>query len=207
MKKLLTFLAPLTLVAALLGGCSDSNVPKEGEQYTVVPTPTENVADVIEVFSLGCGHCRNMEQVLPTLKELAKTDVEQMHVTFNESAQIAAYMFYTAAFQMDGKPSPEIKEDLFAFIQGGSEGLDATQREAKIKEIFSKYNIKSPFDLTETEQQTVYNLMKTANEFENNARVTSVPVFIVKGKYMIQSDKHESVEEIATTIRYLIDNK
>ena len=186
-----------------LTGCSEPGVPQQGVKYTVVETPTENIADVVEVFSLGCGHCRNMELMLPEIKKLADVDIDQVHVTFNESAQYAAYLYYTAAIQSGGKPSPELKEALFKFVQEQAAQLDEEGRKNKLDEIFAQYEMVSPFALNDEQKKAVYQQMSEANQLEQNAKITSVPSFLVQGKYLVQNSAHDSLEDLANTISYL----
>ena len=200
------FASTLFLLVALTG-CSENEMPKEGVKYTVVETPTEGVADVVEVFSLGCGHCRNMELMLPEIKKLAEVEIDQVHVTFNESAQYAAYLYYTAAVQSNGKPSSELKESLFGFVQEQAADLDEEGRKNKLDEIFSQYDLVSPFDLNDEQKEQVYQQMTSANQLEQNAQITSVPSFLVKGKYLVQNGAHDSLEDLANTIRFLSEKQ
>ncbi|MGF1704128.1 thiol:disulfide interchange protein DsbA/DsbL [Photobacterium makurazakiensis] len=203
MFKLIIRFTTLAALALALIGCGDSTTPQEGVNYTVVPNPTENAANVVEVFSLGCGHCRNMETMLPEIKKMAEVDIDQVHVTFNESAQIAAYIYYTAAIQMDGKPSPEMKEALFAYVQDSAHDMTDEARQAKLGEIFGEFGITSPFEITDEQKQAVYEQLQAANDLVVNAEINSVPAFLVQGKYLVENSAHENLEDLAGTIRYL----
>ncbi|MGR5065214.1 DsbA family protein [Photobacterium sp. DNB22_13_2] len=207
MNTLTKILASTLFLLVALTGCSESEIPKEGEKYTVVATPTEGIADVVEVFSLGCGHCRNMELMLPEIKKLADVDIDQVHVTFNESAQYAAYLYYTAAIQSNGKPAAELKEALFAFVQDQAADLDEESRKNKLDEIFSQYDLVSPFDLSDEQKEQVYQQMTNANQLEQNAKITGVPAFLVKGKYLVENGAHDSLEDLANTIRFLSEKQ
>ncbi|PSW21521.1 peptide permease [Photobacterium sanctipauli] len=203
MYKLITrFIALFALSFALIG-CGDNSIPQEGVKYKVVPTATPNAANVVEVFSLGCGHCRNMEMMLPDIKQLADVEIDQVHVTFNESAQIAAYIYYTAAIQMDGKPSAEMKEAMFAYVQDSPQDMTDEERQAKLGEIFGEFGLVSPFEINDEQKQAVYEQLQAANELVVNAVVNSVPAFLVQGKYLVENSAHESLEDLANTIQYL----
>src|SRR5690606_14139282 len=97
------FVSLLMAAAAIftLVACSDTSQPKEGAQYQTLPTSLEafDLPAVTEVFSLTCGHCLTMEEVIPQLEEQTKQKFGKLHVTFNESAQISAFIFYTAVMQ------------------------------------------------------------------------------------------------------------
>ncbi|MGF1788453.1 thiol:disulfide interchange protein DsbA/DsbL [Photobacterium swingsii] len=201
MKKILL---PLFVSLLALVGCNDTSTPKEGVQYTTVATPiTSTTAPVMEVFSLACGHCRNMDKILPEIQKLADTDIEQVHVTFNESAQLGAYIFYTAAIQSNGHPKPELMEQLFAYTQDKPEGATEEDRKAQLVAIFNQHSLLSPYEISEEQHKQVFKEMAKAEQVVTNAEIASVPAFVVKGKYLVQSDAHESLEDLANTIKYL----
>ncbi|WEM43703.1 thioredoxin domain-containing protein [Photobacterium sp. DA100] len=207
MNTLTKIFASVLFLLVAVTGCSETDTPKEGVKYTLVATPTAGIADVVEVFSLGCGHCRNMELMLPEIKKLAEVDIDQVHVTFNESAQYAAYLYYTAAIQSSGKPSADLKEALFSFVQEQAAGLDEEGRKNKLDEIFGQHDLVSPFALNDEQKELVYQQMTNANQLEQNAQITSVPSFLVKGKYLVQNGAHDSLEDLANTIRFLSEKQ
>lgn len=218
-----TIFKPLVLLFVsffVLAGCSDDGSPKEGNQYSIIPTPMAEMPDVVEIFSLACGNCRNMETMIPAIQDMAKVDILKTHVTFNESAQRAAYVYYAAEIQSDGKPSTEMMEELFAYTQEGgdehnhaaeegkeaeepAEAMTPAQKKAQMIAIFEKYNMKSPIDLSEAEHEAVYQKMLGAETIVTNTNIASVPAFLVKGKYLVNSAAHETLEELSATIAYL----
>lgn len=201
MKKILI---PFLLTLLALTGCGDNSTPKEGVEYTTIKTPLTNTsAPVIEVFSLACGHCRNMETILPEIQKMTDSDIQQVHVTFNKSAQVAAYIYYTAVIQSEGHPDPKLMEQLFAYIQDTPAELDETARKAKLMGIFKDFQLKSPFELSEEQHKQVYQQLTKAETVVENAEIVSVPAFLVQGKYLVKSEAHESLEDLASTIQYL----
>ncbi|MDX2320808.1 MAG: thiol:disulfide interchange protein DsbA/DsbL [Moritella sp.] len=203
-----------------LAGCSDDNNPKEGNQYTIIPMPMADLPDVVEIFSLACGNCKNMESMIPAIEDMSKVDIAKTHVTFNESAQRSAYVYYAAAIQNDGKPSAEMMADLFDYTQNGAgadnhdhgageekeepaEAMTPAQKKAQMIAIFAKYNMKSPIDLSEAEHESVYQNMIAAETVVTNSNIASVPAFLVKGKYLVNSGAHKTLEDLAATISYL----
>ncbi|QUM87189.1 thiol:disulfide interchange protein DsbA/DsbL [Moritella sp. 28] len=203
-----------------LAGCSEDNSPKEGSEYTIIPTPMSDLPDVVEIFSLACGNCKNMETMIPVMEDMTKIDFAKTHVTFNESAQRSAYVYYAAANQNGGKPSSEMMADLFTYTQTGTgadnhdhgegqkneepaEHMTPAQKKEQMIAIFKKYNMKSPIDLNEAEHEAVYQQMVKAEKVVTNANIASVPVFLVKGKYLVNSGAHKTLKELAATISYL----
>ena len=203
-----------------LAGCSEDNNPKEGNEYAVIPTPMPDLPDVVEIFSLACGNCKNMETMIPAIEDMTKIEIAKTHVTFNKSAQRSAYVYYAAANQNNGKPSHEMMTDLFTYTQSGAgadkhdhgkgketedvaETMTLAQKKAEMIAIFATYNMKSPIDLSEAEHEAVYQAMIKAETIVTNANISSVPAFLVQGKYLVNSSAQKTLEDLAATITYL----
>lgn len=204
MKKLFTLLTILT--ATVLVGCSDSNTPQEGKQYQQLPVnlATFRLPQVTEVFSLNCGHCRKMEAVLPQLEELTQQSIGKIHVTFNESAQIAAMIYYTAEMQLGKKPDHEFMNTLFAATQMG-DGATLADKKQAIDDAFQSRGLISPYELNEQQQEQLFEAMNLAQDITEKGQINSVPTFVVNGKYMVLTAGHQDIEGIANTINYLIN--
>lgn len=141
--------------------------------------------------------------MIPAIEDLTKIETAKIHVTFNENAQRSAYIFYTAAIQSNGNPSEAMMQDLFAYVQDGPSDLTPEQTKEALIALFDKYQQKSPIDLDETQHEDVYQRMVSAETFVNNTQLASVPAFLVKGKYLVNSSAHETLEDLANTIVYL----
>ncbi len=204
MKKLFTLLTILT--ATVLVGCSDSNTPQEGKQYQQLPVnlATFRLPQVTEVFSLNCGHCRKMEAVLPQLEELTQQSIGKIHVTFNESAQIAAMIYYTAEMQLGKKPDHEFMNALFAATQMG-DGATLADKKQAIDDAFQSRGLTSPYELNEQQQEQLFEAMNLAQDITEKGQIKSVPTFVINGKYMVLTAGHQDIEGIANTINYLIN--
>ncbi len=61
----------------------------------------------------------------------------------------------------------------------------------------------SPYNLSEEQQQELFNYIQTAETVSTKAQINAVPTFIVNGKYEVLLPGHESIDEIAETINYL----
>ncbi|GAB3524501.1 thioredoxin domain-containing protein [Photobacterium alginatilyticum] len=200
---MLKSIIPLFVALLALAGCNDAATPKEGVKYKIIAETVENAAPVIEVFSLACGHCRSMETMLPEIEKLAGVDIDKVHVTFNKSAQIAAYIYYTVAIQNDGAPDAALMESLFAYVQDTGDTVTEGERKTLLTKIFATHNLTSPFELTEEQHKQVYQKLTEAEQVVTNAEIASVPAFLVQGKYLVESSAHESLEDMANTISYL----
>jgi len=189
----------------IIAGCSESNEPQLGKQFQKVPADLSSfdLAPVTEVFSLNCGHCRTMEDSIPEIESLTNQKVGKVHVTFNESAQISAMIFYTAVMQLNDTPDHAFMSDLFAAVQMGGD-VTPEQRQQALDSAFSSRNLVSPYQLNKEQQVALFEYLKKADDISVNGQINSVPTFIVNGKYQVLTAGHNDVQGIANTINYLL---
>ncbi|MEZ8351898.1 thioredoxin domain-containing protein [Vibrio splendidus] len=199
--KFITALAAVLIIA----GCSETDEPQKGVQYEALPTAlTEfNLSPITEIFSLNCGHCRQMESAIPEIESLTDQTIGKMHVTFNESAQISAMIYYTAVMQLDATPDHAFMDDLFGAVQMGA---DATpeQRQQALETAFTSRGLVSPYQLNKEQQVALFDFIKKAEEISVKGQINSVPTFIINGKYQVLTAGHQDVQGIAKTINYLL---
>ncbi|MGO2341293.1 thiol:disulfide interchange protein DsbA/DsbL [Vibrio litoralis] len=205
MFKLLKSITLLTITALFIAGCSDSDTPKQGEQYQTLSTPLTqtDVKPVTEVFSLTCGHCRNMEASIPELEKLTGQDIGKVHVTFNDQAQVAALIYYAAVMQLNHTPDEAMMKDLFAAIQLG-EGSTISQQKQAIEQVFTSRQMVSPYSFDNLQQKALFRYLDQAMEISKQGGFNSVPTFIVNGKYEVLVGGHKDINEIANTINFLL---
>ncbi|WP_165366908.1 thiol:disulfide interchange protein DsbA/DsbL [Aliivibrio finisterrensis] len=204
-----SIIKPLLLAlssALFLTACGDTNEPKEGVQYEVLSTTLQNdsLAPVTEVFALSCGHCRNMENFLPVISQEAGTDIGKMHITFNQSAHVAAMFYYAAEMQVDGAPDHAFMEDLFAATQMG-EGTTLTEQQKAYSKAFTSRGLTSPYEFNEEQRDILIQKVDTAKLLSEQSGISSVPTFVVNGKYNVLVGGHDDPKKIAETIRYLLE--
>ncbi|MCK6263495.1 thiol:disulfide interchange protein DsbA/DsbL [Vibrio sp. ZSDE26] len=206
MKKLSSLIITALISITFLAGCSESSHPEEGKQFVRLPADLSNygLAPVTEVFSLTCGHCRKMEQIIPELEKATNQRIGKVHVTFNESAQISAMIYYAAQIQLKATPDHEMMDELFAAVQMG-EGATQAERKQAIDNAFESRGLISPYYLGEEMQQALFKQLDLAQDVSVKAKINSVPTFIVSGKYMILTQGHSDVESFARTINYLVE--
>lgn len=203
-----TFKALLVMFTVLtLSACGDSNAPQSGKHYTQLPNDLSHLdlAPVTEVFALTCGHCRGMEKLIPELEKLIEQDIEKVHVTFNQSAQVSAMFYYAAEMQLGKAPDEEMLEELFSAVQMNDATM--TEQQSLITKAFTKRGLKSPYALDKLDMKKLNRYFDLADEVTNKGQINSVPTFIVAGKYEIRTEGHESLEELAKTINYLLADK
>lgn len=202
------FSKPLLMVlssALFLMACSDSSIPKAGEQYVTLPVLLEDktLAPVTEVFSLTCGHCRNMENFLPQISQQAGADIGKMHITFNQSAQTAAVFYYAAEMQLGKMPDHAFMDELFAAIQMDHDSTEA-QRDEAIKKAFSSRRLLSPDQFTKQQSEQLRNILNNVQGLSTQSEINAVPTFIVNGRYQVLVSGHADQKQIANTISYLL---
>jgi protein-disulfide isomerase len=200
LSKSFSILALVVAVAA----CSESSTPVEGKQYRTLDTnlATYRLPQVTEIFSLSCGHCRNLEPMLPALEEQTGEKLGKLHVMFNDSAKIAAMIFYTAVMQSEnGKVPADMKDSLFALVQ--DRDLDGEAKKAELDRIFHSRDMVSPYELDKTQQEQLFRYLEVAESVSVEAQINAVPTFIVNGKYEVMVSGHQGIDEIAETINYL----
>lgn len=200
-KKVLISFTFIFFVAA----CSKAPEPTEGEQYQLLPETLNSTqfAPVTEVFSLTCGHCRNMEDVLPELQKAVGQDIKKMHITFNQSAYVAAILYYAAEMQSGGTPDHQFMLDLFAAMQM-PQGTTSEQQKTAMIAVFEKRGLVSPINYTEQQMAELTKKVDAIMLLSEQTKIQSVPTFIVKGKYQVISSGHEGTEDMAKTIKYLL---
>jgi protein-disulfide isomerase len=202
MFKTRYLLAAITALT-LLVGCGETDQPEFGNHYQDLPSDLSDVITepVVEVFSLTCGHCMNLESQLPAIKKAFGGDIGKVHVTFNDSSRSAAMFFYAGMTQLNGEPTPEFMTGLFNLYHG--EFNSSEEKIAALNKTFTDAGITSPYDLTEAQINEVLEASKVAEVVTSRGRIQAVPTFIVNGKYLVNLSAHSSNEDIANTLTFL----
>mgnify|MGYP001308195806 FL=1 len=204
-KKLIkttTLLLSLLFIAA----CSDSDTPQQGKHYNPIANDLSafDLAPITEVFSLTCGHCKNMEQYIPEIEKLTNQSVGKVHVTFNQSATISAMIYYTAEMQLNQKPDPKMLEELFAAVQ--QRDVSKALQQANIEKVYTSRGLVSPYSLNKTQSDELLKRVSVAELISEQAQIESVPSFIIKGKYILNTDEHDDIQQLANTINHLLSD-
>lgn len=200
-KKILTsFMMTFLLVA-----CSEAPVPVEGKQYKLLPETLNSTqfAPITEVFSLTCGHCRSMEDILPTLEKAVGQNINKMHITFNQSAYVSAMFYYAAEDQIGGIPDHQFMQDLFAMMQM-PEGSTQEQQKAQMISVFESRGLISPVNYNDQQMTVLSQKVDAIMQLSEQTGIQSVPTFIVKGKYQVLGSGHDKSEQLSDTINYLL---
>lgn len=204
LKRFYSYISLLFASVALVA-CTDDGVPKQGTHFELLPSALSSdlVSPVTEVFSLNCGHCRSMEKFLPEIESELSEKIGKVHVTFNESAQIGALIYYAAEMQLDTTPDHQMMDELFAAAQMGK-GFTQDEIKQATEKVFTSRGLISPYDFNEEQQKTLFEHISNAETVTHQAQINAVPTFIINGKYQVVTSGHKDVKDIAKTINYLL---
>lgn len=206
-KPIISFKAIFTslMLVTLLSGCTETSVPVEGVQYKRLPgiISSNKFSPVTEVFSLTCGHCREMEDTIPGLQRSLRQNITKMHIAFNQSAYMAAMFYYAAEMQTEGIPDYKFMLDLFETMQMPKNTSEEQQRAAMIN-VFESRGLTSPINYNDEQFDTLSKRVDEIARLSDQTQIQSVPTFIVRGKYQVLSSAHRDREELANTIKYLL---
>jgi len=157
----------------------------EGKEYLrlQVPQAVESGAkiEVIEFYSYGCNHCRDLEEYLgPWMKKLsADVAFKRVPVAFQPAWVNLGKIYYTLealgredltpkVFQAIHGANVKMFEEKVFFEWAGNNGLDA----AKVQEMWGSFAVNSK--------------MNRAKTLATNYSIDGVPILFVDGKFRIQ---------------------
>ena len=157
----------------------------EGKEYqrlkNVQAVESGAKIEVIEFYSYGCNHCRDLEEFLsPWIKRVpADVSFKRVPVMFQAPWVNLGKIYYTLEALGRGDLTPKVflsihsanvklfEENVF-FDWAGSNGLDV----AKVKEMWSSFAVNSK--------------MNRAKTLAANYQVDSVPMLFIDGKFKVQ---------------------
>jgi thiol:disulfide interchange protein DsbA len=177
----------------------------EGQQYTrlknAMPVESGKKIEVIEFFSYGCPHCRDLDPELQAWLKTQPADVEfrRVPVDFGREqwANLAKAYLTLEALGVEAKLTPDFFEALHGknvplynekafFDWAASKGLDRK----KVEETYASFGVNSKFNRAR-QQAKAYN-------------VQSVPLVIVDGKFVTAPDKVGSHAAMPAAINELV---
>jgi thiol:disulfide interchange protein DsbA len=179
----------MTLLAGLALAATASADLAEGKDYTRLKVPhtvdSGKKIEVLEFFSYGCPHCRDLEPYLQTWMKTLPPDVQfrRVPVTFQDRWKPLARIYYTLeAMGEDVRLSPEVFKaihdagvplysDKAFFDWAASKGLDR----AKVVDTYNSFGVDSK--------------LKRALVLAQEYNVQAVPTLIVDGKFVTSSDR------------------
>ncbi len=176
----------------------------EGKQYVRLKNPqtVESGAkiEVIEFYSYGCNHCRDLEEFLgPWIKKVpADVSFKRIPVAFQPAWINLGKIYYTLealgrddltpkVFQAIHGANVKLFEDKVFFEWAGNNGLDAK----KVEEMWGSFAVNSK--------------MNRAKTLAGNYSVDGVPMLFVDGKFKMQPHQLKgSHKDVPAALDFLI---
>jgi thiol:disulfide interchange protein DsbA len=157
---------------------------KEGTNYRkIVPAQPTGVApgkvEVVEVFWYGCGHCFALDPAIETWRNKKPQYVEFVRIPamWNETTRIHARLFYTA--EALGKLDA-VHSQIFREIHVSGNQLNTVKT---MTEFFKKHGVNSDDFQKAFSSFAVESKLQRADFLNRRYHITSVPTFVVNGKY------------------------
>jgi len=188
---------------------------QEGEHYTVVSEHATSKAELREYFSFYCPACRGFESYLSDFKKALPADAsfEKTHVNFMQHTTPEIQFMLSKALVVAEKTgvaktfSPAIFDSLqtqraklstekdirSVFVLNGGDG-------EKFDKGFNSFSVVSQANRNK----------KVQDKLSTSRHLTSVPTFVVNGKYLINAkalDRNNFLAEYKNLIAYLFTLK
>jgi thiol:disulfide interchange protein DsbA len=180
--------------------------PKAGVEYKELSPPQATDAagkiEVIEFFWYGCPHCYNFEPVLePWVKKLPKdTHFRRVPAMFNDEYAQGARAFY--ALEAIGEEE-RVHKALFDAVHTGSRLKVAD--EAALSEWLGKQGVDTKKFAAAYRSFSVEGKLKRAAQLTQAYKFEGVPSMAVNGKYVVNTDKITSFDQLLAITDYLVD--
>ena len=196
------------LLAAALTAAPAATLPgpwKEGINYMrLVPAqPTVNnlksgQVEIAEVFWYGCSHCYALDPLIEAWRKKKPAYVEFVRVPgmWSDGLKLHAYIFYTleALNKLDAMHSAvfnEIHQHGNPLVDKGGGAVRSSQSQA---EFATDFGVTAPQYLAAYNSFGVDQKMRRAEQPNRAYLITSVPTFVIDGKYWTDA-QHAGGEE------------
>lgn len=207
MKKILLLLS-LTLLLPLQASAQEKW--REDTHYKIISDKATEKKEVMEFFSFWCGHCFNFEPIVKNMKTKLADDVEfkKIHVNFMGFTSSAIQDDATKAMMV----ARELKKDdtliqaIFNYIHVSRSNITGIK---DLKNIFIVNGVE-PEDFDKMMSSFgVNSRLKMNNKAVQEYRqyVTSVPNFIVNGKYQATFTKDMNQDDMVDLIVFLSNKR
>lgn len=181
---------------------------QEGKHYEVVAKDRSSRIEVTEFFSLFCGHCFQFEALIDTLKASLKPEAtfQKSHVSYlprdNEQAQKAIVKAFLTMRELEKEE--ELTKQFFAAIHVKGLKMDTIE---EIKKIFLANDVnETAFDMIFNSEEIAYRADEMSKLWLEK-KVSSVPTFLVNGKYLINMQSLSNIGELIALTNYLLEKE
>ena len=175
---------------------------KLGVDYRIVENPLpvkkDGVVEVSETFWYGCNACYQFNPAVDSWSERQGSDVvfTKIPVTWGQIHQLHASLYYTIeALNLD----PSTHSAVFVTIHKEGNFL---QSQKAIQSFLSKFGVAPEVSAQYLNSFTVNQRVNRSIKHSRQLKVSSVPMMIVDGKYIIESKG--SYENILKVVDYVV---
>ena len=195
-------IAAAALVLAAFALPSQAADYKDGEDYKALDLPKSESPEIREFFSFYCGHCFQMQQpfaqMAESFKDKAKFEMNPVNVLGGDMGVASEQAYAVALVEGVG---PEFAKDLFDAIHVKQENpVMADYFIQKLEEVGI------PRDKAASELNSFVVKGMTAKWDKNmaDAKIDAVPEIIVNGRYQVNMDKLNTVDDLIKVVGYLL---
>ena len=174
-----------------------------GVDYRLVDNPLpvkrDGVVEVSETFWYGCNACYQFDPVINSWASRQGTDVRltKMPVTWGGIHQLHASLYYTIeALKLD----PSTHAAVFVTIHKEGNFL---QNPKAIEDFLKKFGVAPEVSKQYMNSFTVKQMVNRGIKHARQLKVSSVPMMIVDGKYIIEAKG--SYENILKVVDYVVE--
>jgi thiol:disulfide interchange protein DsbA len=207
MKKILLLLSLALLLP--LQACAQEKW-REGTHYKIIADQAAEEKEVLEFFSFWCPHCFSFEPIVKDIKSKLASDVafKKVHVNFMGFASADIQNDATKAMMVARKlkKSDELNQAIFRYIH---ESKSAITGITDLKNIFVANGVEAEEFDKMISSFGVDSMLKMNNKSIQQYRkhVSSVPNFIVNGKYQATFTRDMSPDDMTDLIVFLSNKK
>ena len=174
-----------------------------GVDYRLVDNPLpvkrDGIVEVSETFWYGCNACYQFDPVINSWASRQESDVRltKMPVTWGGIHQLHASLYYTVeALKLD----PSTHAAVFVTIHKEGNFL---QNPKAIEDFLKKFGVAPEVSKQYMNSFTVKQMVNRGIKHSRQLKVSSVPMMIVDGKYIIESKG--SYENILKVVDYVVE--
>ena len=174
-----------------------------GVDYRLVDNPLpvkrDGIVEVSETFWYGCNACYQFDPVINSWASRQESDVRltKMPVTWGGIHQLHASLYYTIeALKLD----PSTHAAVFVTIHKEGNFL---QNPKAIEDFLKKFGVAREVSKQYMNSFTVKQMINRGIKHSRQLKVSSVPMMIVDGKYIIESKG--SYENILKVVDYVVE--
>lgn len=179
---------------------------QEGEHYVVLEVDATDTPQIREFFSFWCPHCYSYEPVVMQMKEKLSSniDFQKVHVDFmgfasQEIQQQASEAMIIARHL--GKEN-RVNRAIFEHIHAQGKALDDVSDIQAI--LLSNEISRQTFDDALTQADVTQKIEQHYQTFlKFRGELTSVPTFIVNGKYVAKFTNEMDIDEMIALLEWL----